>query len=93
MTALAWSEAIKATIETIAGDDTLIGLSTYTLLALMTAVAVLVALGRLVLRVGEMWRPSGRPNTASGVTGWASEPNSSGRGPGAHGRSRGHAWC
>ncbi len=50
--ALAWNEAIKATIRKLAGDDSLAGLYTYAILATVIAVVVLVALGRLASRVG-----------------------------------------
>ena len=51
--ALAWNEAIKATIEQVFGtDDSLAGLYTYAILATILAVAVLVALGRAAARIG-----------------------------------------
>ncbi len=51
--ALAWNEAIKATIEQLFGtDDSLAGLYTYAILATILAVAVLVALGRAAARIG-----------------------------------------
>ena len=51
--ALAWNEAIQATIEEIVGkEDSLAGLYTYAILATIIAVAVLVALGRAAARVG-----------------------------------------
>lgn len=51
--ALAWNEAIKATIKTVLGqDDSLSGLYTYAILATAIAVIVLVVLGRMAARVG-----------------------------------------
>ena len=51
--ALAWNEAIKATITQLFGtDDSLAGLYTYAILATILAVAVLVALGRAAARIG-----------------------------------------
>ena len=51
--ALAWHEAIQATIEQLFGtDDSLAGLYTYAILATILAVAVLVALGRAAARIG-----------------------------------------
>ena len=51
--ALAWNEAIKATIQQLFGaDDSLAGLYTYAILATVLAVAVLVALGRAAARIG-----------------------------------------
>ena len=51
--ALAWNEAIKATIQQVFGtDDSLAGLYTYAILATILAVAVLVALGRAAARIG-----------------------------------------
>ena len=51
--ALAWNEAIKATIQRVFGtDDSLAGLYTYAILATILAVAVLVALGRAAARIG-----------------------------------------
>ncbi len=51
--ALAWNEAIKATIEQLFGtDDSLAGLYTYAILATILAVVVLVALGRAAARIG-----------------------------------------
>lgn len=51
--ALAWNEAIKATIEQLFGtDDSLAGLYTYAILATILAIAVLVALGRAAARIG-----------------------------------------
>ena len=51
--ALAWNEAIPATIEEIVGkENSLAGLYTYAILATIIAVVVLVALGRAAARVG-----------------------------------------
>lgn len=51
--ALAWNEAIKATIKAILGaDDSLAGLYTYAILATILAVSVLIALGRVASRFG-----------------------------------------
>ena len=51
--ALAWNEAIQATIERIVGkEDSLVGLYTYAVLATLLAVVVLVTLGRAAARVG-----------------------------------------
>jgi hypothetical protein len=51
--ALAWNEAIKATIKVVFGaDDSLAGLYTYAILATILAIVVLVILGRLAARVG-----------------------------------------
>ena len=51
--ALAWNEAIRATIRRILGpDESLVGLYTYAILATVLAVVVLVQLGRAAARVG-----------------------------------------
>ncbi len=51
--ALAWNEAIKATITALLGtDDSLAGLYTYAILATVIAVVVLIALARAAARVG-----------------------------------------
>jgi hypothetical protein len=51
--ALAWNEAIKATIKAVFGtSDDLAGLYTYAILATVLAVLVLVALGRAAARIG-----------------------------------------
>ncbi len=51
--ALAWNEAIQATIEKVVGkEDNLAGLYTYAILATIIAIVVLVALGRAAARVG-----------------------------------------
>ena len=51
--ALAWNEAIKATIEQVFGaSDDLAGLYTYAILATIIAVVVVMLLGRAAARVG-----------------------------------------
>ena len=51
--ALAWNEAIKATMKQLFGeDDSLVGLFTYAILATVIAIGVVVALGRAAARVG-----------------------------------------
>lgn len=51
--ALAWNEAIKATITKILGEaDDLVGLYLYAILATLLAVVVLLSLARLASRVG-----------------------------------------
>jgi len=51
--ALAWNEAIKATLVEILGEgDDLVGLYTYALLATIVAVVVVVLLGMAAARVG-----------------------------------------
>lgn len=51
--ALAWNEAIKATIVQVFGTgDSLAGLYTYAILATIIAVVVLVMLGRAAARIG-----------------------------------------
>lgn len=51
--ALAWNEAIKATLKEVFGaDDSLAGLYTYAILATAVAVLVLVWLGKLAARIG-----------------------------------------
>ena len=50
--ALAWNEAIKATLAAIGLGDSLAGLYTYAILATVTAVSVLIALGRVAARIG-----------------------------------------
>jgi hypothetical protein len=51
--ALAWNEAIKATIAIVFGtSDSLAGLYTYAILATVLAVAVLIGLARVAARVG-----------------------------------------
>jgi hypothetical protein len=50
--ALAWNEAIKATLALLGLGDDLVGLYTYAILATALAVAVLIWLGKLAARVG-----------------------------------------
>jgi uncharacterized protein DUF5654 len=50
--ALAWNEAIKATLAMLGLGESLAGLYTYALLATAIAVIVLVWLGRLASRIG-----------------------------------------
>ena len=50
--ALAWNEAIKATLAVLGLGDSLAGLYTYAILATVIAVAVLIALGKAASRVG-----------------------------------------
>ncbi len=50
--ALAWNEAIRTTIQKLAGGDGLAGLYVYAVLATVVAVAMLLALARLAARVG-----------------------------------------
>ncbi len=50
--ALAWNEAIKATLDQLGLGDSLAGLYTYAFLATAIAVLVLVALGRAAARIG-----------------------------------------
>ena len=50
--ALAWNEAIKATLGMLGLGDDLVGLYTYALLATVIAVSVLIWLGKLAARVG-----------------------------------------
>ena len=50
--ALAWNEAIKATLEMLGLGDSLAGLYTYAVLATALAIVVLVALGRAASRIG-----------------------------------------
>jgi hypothetical protein len=50
--ALAWNEAIKATLVLLGLGDSLAGLYTYAILATVLAVVVLVWLGKLAARVG-----------------------------------------
>jgi subtilase family serine protease len=50
--ALAWNEAIKATLALMGLSDDLIGLYTYAILATVIAVVVLAILGWLAARVG-----------------------------------------
>ncbi|PAX09307.1 DUF5654 family protein [Sphingomonas lenta] len=50
--ALAWNEAIKATLAMLGLGDSLAGLYTYAIIATVVAVIVLSWLGRLASRVG-----------------------------------------
>lgn len=50
--ALAWNEAIKATLALLGLSDDLVGLYTYAVVATVLAVVVLVWLGRLAARIG-----------------------------------------
>lgn len=50
--ALAWNEAIKATLAMLGLGDSLAGLYTYAILATALAVIVLVWLGKLASKVG-----------------------------------------
>jgi hypothetical protein len=50
--ALAWNEAIKATLAKLNMGDNLAGLYTYAVLATILAVVVLVVLGRTAARIG-----------------------------------------
>jgi hypothetical protein len=50
--ALAWNEAIKATLKMLGLGESLAGLYAYAILATALAVLVLVWLGRLAARVG-----------------------------------------
>lgn len=50
--ALAWNEAIKATLDTLGFGNDLAGLYSYALIATLIAVIVLVWLGRIAARIG-----------------------------------------
>ncbi len=50
--ALAWNEAIKATLAMLGLGDSLAGLYAYAIVATVLAVVVLVWLGKLAARVG-----------------------------------------
>jgi hypothetical protein len=50
--ALAWNEAIKATLQQFGLGDSLAGLYTYAIIATVIAVLVLVWLGKIAARVG-----------------------------------------
>ena len=50
--ALAWNEAIKATLAMLGLGDNLAGLYTYAILATVLAILVLIYLGRLSARIG-----------------------------------------
>lgn len=50
--ALAWNEAIKATLAKLGIGDDLAGLYTYAILATVIAIVVLSLLGRMAARIG-----------------------------------------
>lgn len=50
--ALAWNEAIKATLARLGMGDDLAGLYTYAILATVIAIVVLSILGRIASRIG-----------------------------------------
>jgi hypothetical protein len=50
--ALAWNEAIKATLAVLGLGDSLAGLYAYAVLATIIAVSVLIWLGKLAARLG-----------------------------------------
>ena len=50
--ALAWNEAIKATLALLGLGDSLAGLYTYAIVATVIAIAVLIWLGKLSSRIG-----------------------------------------
>lgn len=50
--ALAWNEAIKATLAKLGLGDSLAGLYTYAILATVLAVVVVLWLGRIASRIG-----------------------------------------
>ena len=50
--ALAWNEAIKATLALLGLGDNLAGLYTYAILATVLAVVVLIWLGKLASKIG-----------------------------------------
>ncbi len=50
--ALAWNEAIKATLDKLGLGDDLAGLYSYAIIATLIAVIVLVWLGRIAARLG-----------------------------------------
>jgi len=50
--ALAWNEAIKATLVLLGLGDSLAGLYTYAIIATVLAVVVLVWLGKIAARIG-----------------------------------------
>ena len=50
--ALAWNEAIKATLKLLGLGDSLAGLYAYALIATALAVAILIWLARLATRIG-----------------------------------------
>jgi hypothetical protein len=50
--ALAWNEAIKATLKLLGLGESLAGLYTYAILATVLAILVLIWLGKIAARVG-----------------------------------------
>lgn len=50
--ALAWNEAIKATLAKLGLGEDLAGLYTYAILATLIAIVVLIVLGRMASRLG-----------------------------------------
>jgi Family of unknown function (DUF5654) len=50
--ALAWNEAIKATLAKLGLGEDLAGLYTYAILATVIAIVVLAVLGRIAARIG-----------------------------------------
>jgi hypothetical protein len=50
--ALAWNEAIKATLAALGLGDSLAGLYTYAIIATAIAIVVLIVLGRAAARLG-----------------------------------------
>jgi Na+-translocating ferredoxin:NAD+ oxidoreductase RnfA subunit len=50
--ALAWNEAIKATLALLGLGDSLAGLYAYAIIATVIAIAVLIWLGKLSARIG-----------------------------------------
>ncbi len=50
--ALAWNEAIKATLAKLGLGEDLAGLYTYAILATLIAIVVLILLGRMASRLG-----------------------------------------
>lgn len=50
--ALAWNEAIKATLAQLNLGDSLVGLYTYAILATVIAIVVIIGLGRAAARLG-----------------------------------------
>lgn len=50
--ALAWNEAIKATLALLGLEDSLAGLYAYAIIATVLAIVILVWLGKLAARVG-----------------------------------------
>lgn len=50
--ALAWNEAIKATLAKLGLGDDLVGLYTYAILATVLAILILIWLGRMAARIG-----------------------------------------